>query len=227
MPSSITVRPRTHRRIIRGPVMPINISMSLIHNPKTSNSGFISSLIMWFFQPKFERLLFCFFSNYIFHPIIDITYINPTSQRPSESTHLYRLTTMSMGPFQATVAVMRRFRRLTRGLARKGPSLHPKHGASRFYKGYGARAMGQHTRKAGYIIDWRRKVTEYIVPDLTACNLQPYVSATTPLVKVPPPPGSIGVRRRTWKPRNWWLIWYVYYFFWVCVLHMGMMALSP
>lgn len=95
---------------------------------------------------------------------------------------------MSFGPFRATSAVFRRFRRLNRGLARKGPSLHPKFGPRTFYKGYGATSMGRHTERGRYIIDWRKKVPEYMYPDMADCRLQPYVSARTPKVKVPPPP---------------------------------------
>lgn len=99
------------------------------------------------------------------------------------------------GPFQATLTAMRRFRRLSRGLARKGPSLHPKFGNRLFYKGYGASSMGRHTPAARFILDWKNKVTHFMVPDLTDCQLQPYVSATTPKVTVPPPPDSVGPRR--------------------------------
>lgn len=95
---------------------------------------------------------------------------------------------MTLGPFHATSAVLRRFRRLTRGLARKSPSLHPKFGPRTYYKGYGAKSVGRHTKSGGYIIDWRNKVPEYMVPDLTDCPLRAYVSARTPKVKVPPPP---------------------------------------
>lgn len=103
---------------------------------------------------------------------------------------------MVCGPFRATVATLRRYRSLRRGFARKGPSLHPKHGNRLFYKGYGASPMGHYTRRGGYIIDWTNRVPEYMVPDLSDCQLQPYVSTSTPLVNVPPPPDSVGRRRK-------------------------------
>lgn len=90
--------------------------------------------------------------------------------------------------FRATQIASARFRRLTRGVARKSPSLHPKHGPKNFYKGYGAKSMGHRTRRGGYVVDYKEKVPQYMVPDLEGCELKPYVSAKTPLIKVPPPP---------------------------------------
>lgn len=96
---------------------------------------------------------------------------------------------MSGGALRSTTPVLRRFVRATGGLARKGnASLHPKFGPRLYYKGYGARRMGRKTRKGGFVVEWDRKVPQYVVPDLTDCQLKPYVSAKTPLIKVPPPP---------------------------------------
>lgn len=106
---------------------------------------------------------------------------------------------MSLGPFQATSTLLRRFRRLTRGIARKGPVLHPKHTPHGMSKGYGAKGMGHFTRKGAYIIDWQKRVPHFVVPDLTDCKLQPYVSARTPKVVVPPPPDSIGGTGIKWQ----------------------------
>ncbi|PXF41777.1 39S ribosomal protein L41-A, mitochondrial [Gracilariopsis chorda] len=84
---------------------------------------------------------------------------------------------------------MGRFVRAKGGLARKGnASLHPKHGPRFFYKGYGAKSMGRHTRKGAYVVKYDTKVPIYMVPDLEGCELKPYVSYRTPLVKIPPPP---------------------------------------
>lgn len=106
---------------------------------------------------------------------------------------------------------LRRFARGGGGLARKGnASLHPKHGPRSFYKGYGAPSMGRHTRKARYIVDYRNKVPQYIMPGTPRFGensrdavlppqisvvspgwdqgLKPYVAADTPKVVVPPPP---------------------------------------
>lgn len=85
------------------------------------------------------------------------------------------------------------------GLARKkSPWLHPKHGPVGYYKGVGARRLGRHTRKGGYVLDWERHVPAYLVPASAAVagatpgGLLPYVSMRTPLVTMPPPPGTGG-----------------------------------
>ncbi|KAA8497806.1 54S ribosomal protein L27, mitochondrial [Porphyridium purpureum] len=75
-----------------------------------------------------------------------------------------------------------------RTLARnKMPYLHPKHGNKNYNKGYSARRLGRHTPWAGYRID-PLMVPEYVAPDLTNCDLKPYVDYRAPLVKVGPPP---------------------------------------
>eukprot|EP00741_Cyanophora_paradoxa_P016547 tig00020927_g15977.t1 len=49
-----------------------------------------------------------------------------------------------------------------------------KRGPVGFYKGKGARNIGFHTRKGGYIVqDW--KIPEIVVPDLSNFELKPYV----------------------------------------------------
>lgn len=89
---------------------------------------------------------------------------------------------------RASVPLLRRFVRGGGGLARKGnASLHPKHGPRFYYKGNRARALGRHTRKGGYMVDYDRRVPEYIVPDLEDCDLRPYVSVRTPKVDMPSP----------------------------------------
>ncbi|KAG2176805.1 hypothetical protein INT44_007469 [Umbelopsis vinacea] len=47
-----------------------------------------------------------------------------------------------------------------------------------FYKGTGSGAMGRHTKRGGYLVDWK-KVRTYIVPDMTDFTLAPYVSRKT------------------------------------------------
>ncbi|KAI8982484.1 mitochondrial ribosomal protein L27-domain-containing protein [Mycotypha africana] len=48
-----------------------------------------------------------------------------------------------------------------------------------YYKGTGSGAMGRHTKKGGYIVDWN-KVRTFVVPDLEGFALGPYVSRKTP-----------------------------------------------
>ncbi|ORX61584.1 hypothetical protein DM01DRAFT_1404357 [Hesseltinella vesiculosa] len=50
------------------------------------------------------------------------------------------------------------------------------------YKGTGSGAMGKHTKKGGYKVDWNR-VRTFVVPDLEGFTLAPYVSRKTPMVK--------------------------------------------
>ncbi|KAF7721028.1 hypothetical protein EC973_005538 [Apophysomyces ossiformis] len=47
-----------------------------------------------------------------------------------------------------------------------------------YYKGTGSGAMGRHTKRGGYIIDWN-KVRTFVVPDLEGFTLGPYVSRKT------------------------------------------------
>ena len=92
------------------------------------------------------------------------------------------------GPLGATGVALRRFVRGSGGLARKGTaSLHPKHGPRGYYKGNRTRSMGRHTRKARYIVDYDNKVPEFVLPCMDT-DLRPYVSTSTPKVKIPPPP---------------------------------------
>jgi len=56
-----------------------------------------------------------------------------------------------------------------------------KRGNRMFYKGRGARSTGFRTRKGGFIVDPYKQV-RYIVPNLSDCTLQPYVSYQTPRV---------------------------------------------
>ncbi|KAF8984100.1 hypothetical protein BGZ46_008821 [Entomortierella lignicola] len=46
------------------------------------------------------------------------------------------------------------------------------------YKGTGGGAMGRHTKRGGYVIEWER-VRSFVVPDLTDFKLLPYVSRST------------------------------------------------
>ncbi|KAF9435086.1 hypothetical protein BGZ76_006920 [Entomortierella beljakovae] len=47
-----------------------------------------------------------------------------------------------------------------------------------YYKGTGGGAMGRHTKRGGYVIEWA-KVRSFVVPDLTDFKLLPYVSRST------------------------------------------------
>ncbi|KAI8371662.1 mitochondrial ribosomal protein L27-domain-containing protein [Radiomyces spectabilis] len=49
-----------------------------------------------------------------------------------------------------------------------------------YYKGTGSGAMGRHTKRGGYVIDWS-KVRTFVVPDLEGFKLGPYVSRKTNL----------------------------------------------
>ncbi|KAF9951671.1 hypothetical protein BGZ70_000897 [Mortierella alpina] len=46
------------------------------------------------------------------------------------------------------------------------------------YKGTGSGAMGRHTKRGGYLIEWE-KVRAFVVPDLSDFKLLPYVSRST------------------------------------------------
>lgn len=46
----------------------------------------------------------------------------------------------------------------------------PKMGNKNFYKGYGARSVGSHTRKGGYVVDLG-KLPAIVAPDLTNCEV--------------------------------------------------------
>lgn len=46
----------------------------------------------------------------------------------------------------------------------------PKMGNKNFYKGYGARSVGRHTRKGGYVVDLG-KLPAIVAPDLTNCEV--------------------------------------------------------
>lgn len=73
-------------------------------------------------------------------------------------------------------------RGLFRGATRR--VMTGKMGNKNFYKGRGVRNTGFHTRKAGYIIVYR-KVPQFIVPDLTGFELKPYVSYKAPKTALP------------------------------------------
>jgi hypothetical protein len=47
-----------------------------------------------------------------------------------------------------------------------------------FFTGTRTGAMGRHTKKGGYIIDYN-KVRTFVVPNLEGCELRPYVSHRT------------------------------------------------
>eukprot|EP00128_Syssomonas_multiformis_P015210 Colp12_sorted_trinity150504_noHs@11057 len=66
---------------------------------------------------------------------------------------------------------------VTRG-ARRGVMIS-KRGNKNFYKGRGAEPTGRHTRKGGYKIEGFR-IPKIVVPDLTNCQLRPYVSWNAP-----------------------------------------------
>eukprot|EP00124_Ichthyophonus_hoferi_P000974 Ihof_evm6s43 gene=Ihof_evmTU6s43 len=55
-------------------------------------------------------------------------------------------------------------RGVTRGAKRQ--IFNPKMGDKNFYKGYGAKSVGSHTRKGHYIVRLC-KIPEFVVPDLT------------------------------------------------------------
>ncbi|KAJ1989077.1 60S ribosomal protein L27, mitochondrial [Dimargaris cristalligena] len=48
-----------------------------------------------------------------------------------------------------------------------------------YFKGTRTGAMGRHTNKGGYKIEWS-KVRTYHVPDMTDCKFKPYVSHRSP-----------------------------------------------
>ncbi|KAI8326287.1 hypothetical protein GQ54DRAFT_294972 [Martensiomyces pterosporus] len=58
-----------------------------------------------------------------------------------------------------------------------------------FYKGNRTGAMGRHTKHGNYVIDLD-KVRTYVVPDLTGCELQAYVSHRSDKFKVSPCAGE-------------------------------------
>eukprot|EP00794_Sanderia_malayensis_P011166 gene11166-12339_t len=60
-----------------------------------------------------------------------------------------------------------------------------KRGNKNFYKGRGVRNPGFHTKKGQYIVV-KKKVPEFIVPDLTGFQLKPYVSWKTPRAETQP-----------------------------------------
>ncbi|CAD2095259.1 mitochondrial ribosomal protein L41, putative [Plasmodium vinckei] len=71
-------------------------------------------------------------------------------------------------------------------LAKMGPSkgkgpLIAKYAPSGFKKGFGAIGLGRHTKKGFFIIN-KMLVPNFHVPDLSDCNLKPYVSRKTPLI---------------------------------------------
>ncbi|KAJ2080728.1 60S ribosomal protein L27, mitochondrial [Coemansia sp. RSA 988] len=59
-----------------------------------------------------------------------------------------------------------------------------------FYKGNRTGSMGRHTKHGGYVIDLD-KVRTFVVPDMTNCKLQPYVSRRAGKFKVDPPTPSL------------------------------------
>jgi len=85
-------------------------------------------------------------------------------------------------------------RRVLRGLersAKKGRRAQrgwhiSKRGNKGFYKGWGARSLGKTNSKGHFRYD-PKKLPVLVVPDLTNCELKPYVSYGTPKIKVPPP----------------------------------------
>ncbi|KAJ2786099.1 60S ribosomal protein L27, mitochondrial [Coemansia javaensis] len=55
-----------------------------------------------------------------------------------------------------------------------------------FYKGNRTGSMGRHTKHGSYVIDLD-KVRTFVVPDLTGCELKPYVSHRSNKFKVDAP----------------------------------------
>ncbi|KAI8871350.1 hypothetical protein GQ42DRAFT_4674 [Ramicandelaber brevisporus] len=58
-----------------------------------------------------------------------------------------------------------------------------------FYKGTRSGKMGEHTKQGGFRVDYNR-VRTYVMPDMTGCELKPYVAhatdSNTERVKVAP-----------------------------------------
>ncbi|KAJ1800688.1 60S ribosomal protein L27, mitochondrial [Coemansia sp. RSA 2399] len=54
-----------------------------------------------------------------------------------------------------------------------------------FYKGNRTGSMGRHTKHGGYVVDLD-KVRTYVVPDLSSCDLKPYVARSSEKFKVDP-----------------------------------------
>ncbi|KAK3241801.1 hypothetical protein CYMTET_48462 [Cymbomonas tetramitiformis] len=76
--------------------------------------------------------------------------------------------------------IIRPFLQFARNAPRTGYKvLNSKRGNKNFYKGKRVPPVGRHTRKGGYqLIGW--KLPEYVVPDLTNCELKPFMSAVRP-----------------------------------------------
>ncbi|KAG9251471.1 mitochondrial ribosomal protein L27-domain-containing protein [Emericellopsis atlantica] len=75
-----------------------------------------------------------------------------------------------------------------------------------FYKGNRTGSMGRHTKYGTYQIDWN-KVRTYVVPDLSGCQLTPYVSAqiTKPESSykgIPNGPRDPYLYIENWKDKN-------------------------
>ncbi|KAI6781009.1 uncharacterized protein J7T54_003151 [Emericellopsis cladophorae] len=75
-----------------------------------------------------------------------------------------------------------------------------------FYKGNRTGSMGRHTKYGTYQIDWN-KVRTYVVPDLSGCQLTPYVSAqiTKPESSykgIPSGPRDPYLYIENWKDKN-------------------------
>ena len=86
-------------------------------------------------------------------------------------------------------STMGMLRSMTRGKfgqnrGKRGP-LNAKRGNKNFMKGYGAKRQGRHTKKGTYILD-PAKLMVIDAPDLTGCDLKPYVASTTPKVDAAP-----------------------------------------
>ncbi|CAG8581479.1 14245_t:CDS:2 [Ambispora leptoticha] len=70
---------------------------------------------------------------------------------------------------------------MIRKLPRRAPMTSKR--GHQYYKGTGSGAMGWHTKRSGYIIDWNKVRTYVVPPDLDTCEFKPYVSPKTPKYK--------------------------------------------
>ncbi|KAJ1489914.1 mitochondrial ribosomal protein L27-domain-containing protein [Baffinella frigidus] len=64
------------------------------------------------------------------------------------------------------------------GATKGATPITAKRGPRDFYKGKGAPSTGRLTSKGHFILQ-EKKLKEFMVPDLTGCDLRPYVSYTT------------------------------------------------
>eukprot|EP01122_Echinamoeba_exundans_P002785 TRINITY_DN12770_c0_g1_i1.p1 TRINITY_DN12770_c0_g1~~TRINITY_DN12770_c0_g1_i1.p1 ORF type:complete len:165 (+),score=45.07 TRINITY_DN12770_c0_g1_i1:28-522(+) len=83
--------------------------------------------------------------------------------------------------------VLRGLERKTLGRSALRGRLSSKQANKNYYKGKGAPSAGKFIDNKGHYQLVESKTPEIVVPDLSNCELKPYVSWETPVFKVPPP----------------------------------------